>query len=170
MRVGLDITAYRNLRALPHDLQLQINNSDDRHDTACQHNAFIPYDHPNFPGRIGRLSNKTAYWFDRTRVEFGLSYGYYDRFRTELARMVGIASLERWWACPVVPASMPFGEMLAFSDCEGTLGPEVCHRIALDFIRWGFASTRRDHDFSQTYDKFRVAFEHAAQDGCVDYH
>lgn len=77
---------------------------------------------------------------DGVRV-FGRSYGGYNVWRENLAKLAGypLTDYEENWIkqCHAAGAwdveEGPFHELIHFSDCEGTLGPVVCAKLAKDF-------------------------------------
>lgn len=60
------------------------------------------------------------------------SYGGYNAWRRWLAALVGTTDKEVWRG-KVPPA---FGELINFSDAEGTLGAPTCAKLAKDFDAW----------------------------------
>jgi hypothetical protein len=65
----------------------------------------------------------------------------------------------------------PFWELIHFSDCEGTIGPEVSAKLAQDFARYqDQADAHPDERFRDLYATWRTAFEMASQGGAVDFH
>jgi hypothetical protein len=78
---------------------------------------------------------------------FSRSYGSYGGFREWLARIAGYQAIEFsqygvkrpsyaaccWDDVEGGGQTGPFSELINFSDCEGTLGPVVCAKLAKDF-------------------------------------
>ena len=94
------------------------------------------------------------------------SYGGYNRWREELAELVGTTPKKVW--AGEVPSA--FGELINFSDCEGTLKSEVCAKLAKDFAEYQGRADRIGGYFLDSYNHWREAFELAANGGAVDFH
>jgi len=61
----------------------------------------------------------------------------------------------------------PFYELICFSDCEGTIGPEVSKKLYEDFVEFDNISRMQFGDFYQTYSLFKEAFRVASDKGVV---
>ncbi len=105
------------------------------------------------------------------------SYSGYNQFREELCKAaLGVAPQEVW-AEPNEYVDRPFFELINFSDCEGSIGPEACADLALDFqegrdtIREALCNRGVYDDwFAEKYDDWQQAFELAAGGGLVQFH
>lgn len=100
------------------------------------------------------------------------SYGSYNHFREQLARMVGYSPDDAWEGRVV---DRPFIELINFSDCEGSIGPKTSAKLANDFAAHQatagvIESNVHDATFAQRYRQFRAAFETAAKGGYVSFH
>lgn len=144
----------------------------------------IPWEHPSFPGRAEGIRCGLPHTRENYEHFRAGSYSGYSRWRRWLAAVVGISDLEAWWADPDM--SVPFAELLAFSDCEGVIGPVVSAKLRDDFERMrthAIASAdeyarlggdsndyeARDY-FLRSYDQWHEAFKTAANGGWVDFH
>jgi hypothetical protein len=93
------------------------------------------------------------------------SYSGYSAWRRKLAEIVGTTAKAVWNG----DDQGPFRELIGFSDSEGSIGTEVCAKLARDFDEWA-DRLPTDRDFRFLYGDFRRAFHLAAQDGAVRFH
>ncbi len=164
--MGLDITAYSGLREMPKDT---IECDEDGYPVDYRTYSRF-YDNTDFPGRsAGIICNKETYYAHLGEFKFRAgSYSGYNHWRTQLAALVA--------GCDKGPiaATLPFAELINFSDCEGVLGPVVCKKLAADFAAYQqkadeFSGADGDW-FRERYADWRKAFELAEQGGCVEFH
>lgn len=172
--MGLDITAYSKV------LQIEDENS-------------IELDEDNFPvdENIFRIFddewNRSAPFLTNSYVSlkqseyYGFragSYGYYNVWRNELARIAGYeATNEKYDQTVWDSTEGPFFELINFSDCEGILGSEVSEKLFNDFINYSqyvtldkFTNEEQFKWFKENYDDFTKAFALAKNGGLVHYH
>lgn len=98
---------------------------------------------------------------------FSSGYGHYNRFREQVAALVGKTCNEMWQ----VDTKGPFWEFVNFSDCEGFIGTTVCAKLADDFERYhDIAKNRLDTWELKQYESFMRAFRLASVAGVVWYH
>jgi hypothetical protein len=116
------------------------------------------------------------------------SYHGYNEWRRMLASLVGKTPDEVWAASrregrtrrpdavdDESVRSLPFFELINFSDCEGFIGPKTSAKLAADFKRMrskaeaAFDEDRNDA-FMRCYDDWQRAFELASQGGVVLFH
>lgn len=175
--MGLDITAYRQLKPAPEAAQLPEEERWDNH--------FHVYANPNFPGREVGLD---AEWYaipDAAADSLGFragSYSGYNRWREHLAQLAGYpAAMDAEYRTDSSHAvgawqatSGPFWELINFADNEGVIGPVVAAKLALDFAEFDERAKAFDPEgdgwFYAQYQKWRQAFEMAADGGAVDFH
>ena len=160
--MGLDITAYSHLKAVPR------KEGDDVRDY-----VFRPRPHDAFPGRTEGLDCESDYIGDAKLSFCAGSYGGYSQWREWLARVAGYPSINDIWDGKV--PSGPFVELINFSDCEGTIGPVVAAKLAKDFADFDEKARADDHSpdptfYYERYKLWRQAFEIAAMNGAVDLH
>lgn len=114
------------------------------------------------------------------------SYSGYNEWRELLAKLTGKTArgiwIEEQKSCASdthqTPNRGPFVELINFSDCEGTIGPRTCAKLAKDFQDWReraekFAQSLGGENgqyFMRKYSAWQEAFETAANEGCVDLH
>lgn len=131
----------------------------------------------NFPGREGRFKAGVNYRYaDSHGFLVGSNYTY-TFFRNDLARLAGWPldefheELYNGYAASAWSATGgPFWELINFSDGLGTLGTEVCAKLANDFVEFQQAADEKgDHYFSLCYYQWRKAFEIASDGGAVAF-
>ena len=157
--MGLDITAYKSVE---HVRDIDPNN-DDWED--CDFKIRADDD---FRERAADLT-PGIYQGSRDTLRFRAgSYSGYNRWREELAELVGVTAKEIWAAAPDDEAARatPFYEMINFTDCDGVLGPAVCTKLAKDFDTWAEKAGDVGY-FAEIYVHFRAAFRLAASGGGV---
>ena len=104
------------------------------------------------------------------------SYGGYNFWRANLAKLIGKTDSQIWEN----PEPGPFVELINFSDAEGTIGPKTSDKLAKDFADWHeraieFSKSLDDPDsakyFISLYEKWMNAFTDAAEhDGVITFH
>lgn len=130
--MGLDISVYEKielaeaityeqLKALGHEHSLY--DQDDHFHVSVVHEEYR--EKTPSPEGFYKISGK------RHGFRAG-SYSGYNAWRRWLASVVGTTD-KAVWDGHVPPA---FGELIHFSDCEGTLKSEVCAKLAKDFDDW----------------------------------
>lgn len=100
------------------------------------------------------------------------SYSGYNAWRNWLANTFVATSAETIWDRRDEFREAPFFELIAFSDCEGTIGPKAAANLAADFaagIRALDSLDRSgvDHFAVQLYFEWQAAFDLAADTGIV---
>lgn len=139
------------------------------------------YINPDFPGREGQVSENVAYDYDDADGFRAGSYGGYNGWRNELAKLAGYKESEyenhgasrRGFANTVFcnPVPGPFMELINFSDCEGVIGAKVSKKLAKDFAEFNDKAINHENErFVTVYKDFKKAFECAAENGFVDFH
>jgi hypothetical protein len=170
--MGLDIVYYKNAKLAKEG---QGVDSD-----GFQLDGFVtPWDNPSFPGRSEGVECGKTYVASEGQHFGAGSYGGYNNWREELARVAGYPLIDRERYGENLPSCAasawqategPFWELINFSDCEGTIGPVVSAKLAQDFANW-----QQDADgspqpgFQRTYANFRKAFEQASDNGFVRF-
>lgn len=160
--MGLDITAYTGLKEVR-----QRANDDDYGDD--DNLVWLYPGEGYFSERFGSLKENSLY---SAEDSFGFragSYSGYNHWRDWLAGLVGTTP-EAVWDGAQPPA---FRELIDFSDCEGTIGPEVAAKLAKDFADYDEKAKAADNDdgfMYQRYQHWRKAFEMAAKNGAVKFH
>lgn len=99
------------------------------------------------------------------------SYTSYNDWREMLAKMVTDEPIETIWERdPRKRCSIPFFELLHFSDCEGILGRRVARKLKRDFIAWREDAKEIGGEFWELYGRWGAATEIAADRGMILFH
>lgn len=106
------------------------------------------------------------------------SYGYYNVWRNELARIAGYEPTNEKYDQTVWDSDGgPFFELINFSDCEGILGADVSEKLFNDFINYSqqvtlekFKDKAEFEWFEEKYKDFTKAFALAQHGGFVYFH
>jgi hypothetical protein len=163
--MGLDITAHKNLIA-PQDCEEVRDAAGDLKWDAGWHEVCL---NNSFPSRGDGLQDGQVY---KSEDSFGFragSYGGYNSWRDQLAKLAGYSNAQQCWATP--EKSGPFYELINFSDCEGVIGPDTSKKLAEDFATFErMAGLHEDEWFRSKYQDWKKAFEFASENGCVDFH
>lgn len=186
--MGLDINAYSGLCfALPGSGRDENGYADyDAGYFRLSDNADFPHqasDLPREPNRSGDPDAKPSLalvcaYADRFEFRAG-SYGGHGQWRERLAELSGYApapyprnearmsaAAGAWLAY-----AGPFYELICFSDCEGSIGPACCEKLARDFALFQpQVDALDDERFKDLYQLWRRAFELGAQGGAVCFH
>lgn len=176
--MGLDITYYRNLKKL----DVVFDKSGRAIDPVTR--EFLDYDfdaysNPDFPEHIAGVE-EGYYAAERGGGFRAGSYGGYNQWREELAKLAGYPSRpeerygrveERHDRGAQEAGQGPFFELIYFSDCEGTIGPKFSAKLAKDFSDYqAKADGHTDEYWRDKYTEWRKAFEFAANNGAVSFH
>lgn len=171
--MGLDITFYRGMKRVEEATwNLAVSKAEypeEVADVAYNNGWASLHINPDFPGRAEGIDGDVAYEYEDSDSFRAGSYGGYNRWREQLARMVCI-DYEAF--CQRYIGGLPFAPLIWFSDCEGTIGPVVSRRLALDFERHLVLVEELDADpyFLSSYREWMTAFQAAADRGCVAFH
>lgn len=147
--MGLDITAYKNIRP-----------SDDEDASQIWINSA-------FASHAEALTHGMRFEAEKSEGFRAGSYGGYNQWRNDLAKLAGYLSDEDAWT----KTEGPFWELINFSDCEGVIGPKTSAKLHADFIAFDeIAKTHSDEWFYRKYQDWTQAFELASQNGLVAFH
>jgi len=105
------------------------------------------YINDDFPDRCTEWPQASVLFVDGLHEHcFARSYGGYNMWREQLAKMAGYELTEydgpfkqkdKAHAAGAWDKSEgPFWELILFSDCEGVIGTAVCKKLAKDFLQW----------------------------------
>lgn len=177
--MGLDVTAYRKIAKVDAVFD-QHGDPIDPITRETIDDGVQLYVNSDFPGRAGDIESGAVYRAESALHVAAGSYGYYNGWRDELAKLAGWpqGSYEQYgktWPSYAASAwdadSGPFYELICFSDCEGTLGPVVCAKLAGDFAEHqDKADAHKNERFRAKYAEWRAAFELAADGGAMKFH
>lgn len=161
--MGLDIDAYEKAELTPeHEYDPDQCDEHDHVRAFCDH---------GFERSLRGLIADRCYVVSGDRVEFRAgSYSGYNAWREMLSSAALGLSPEAVWDSNGELAECPFYELINFSDCEGTIGPEACAALAVDFVAHRekiLAAYPEDERFEYLYGQWQQAFELAAGRGLV---
>lgn len=177
--MGLDISYYSNV--------IKTEIQDDR--MLDEDYEFYTSNHYEY--QLGSLNNNTYYMKtdDSEKGHFVAgSYSGYNEWRNNLAIMAGYESSENVWKdCTNMNMRFlklnkinnkeiifkPFYELINFSDCEGTFGPEISKKLYKDFVNFDDVAkeySKDNHYFYKKYCEWKEAFRVASENGAVDFH
>lgn len=180
--MGLDITAYSKLTKIDAVYDADGEPIDPLTREPLDY-SLKAYANSDFPGRDEGLEDQAIYSAEDSRHFRAGSYGSYNAWREELAKLAGYPATDytiygqtkkRHDAGAWAATSGPFWELINFSDCEGVIGPAVSAKLAKDFAEFDgrakeHVSAQQDWFYSQ-YVAWHTAFEMAADNGAVDLH
>jgi hypothetical protein len=107
--------------------------SENQMDKVLETGGFHCYPAQGFVGREAPLIDGAVYAaHGRDHFRAG-SYSGYGRWREALSEMALGVSPETVWNNPETYEGKPFFEIIHFSDCEGTIGPELAVKLTADF-------------------------------------
>lgn len=176
--MGLDVTAYRKLTKIDAVWDATGHAIDPATREEIHYDLHADAS-PDYPERIAGIEDNTLYISEDSMALPCGAYSRYNRWREDLAKMAGWPegsyhqygqdypshAASAWQA-----TSGPFWELINFSDCEGTIGPEVSRKLLADFIEHDQVAATMDEQFYAQYSKWKAAFEMAADGGAVDFH
>lgn len=167
--MGLDITAYRQLKPAP-EAELDSSGYPIDYGTFVIFQA-LEWTEKNWPGRTGGLRRGPHSFAEQFRFRAG-SYGGYNDWRDELSRFSQGKEAREVWAASSPPG--PFVELINFADNEGTIGAAVSAKLAKDFSDNFERATKHaagsGDEWLISYKNWLKAFELAADGGAVNFH
>lgn len=170
--MGLDITAYSKIK-------LETKGLDEDGELIDWDNHFKACINPDFPGRADDMEDGQAYSYEEDFAFRAGSYGGYNGWREELAKMAGYTAIpyERYGqselrhdAAAWEATEGPFWELITFSDCEGMLGATVCKKLLADFDQFASEADKDASYFKESYRDWYKAVKLAANGGCIRFH
>jgi hypothetical protein len=176
--MGLDISAHRKVTKI--DCVFDEDDSPiDPQTREYMDYAARAYANPDFPGREQGVEDRAYYNAEESESVLHMSYGRYNRWRDQLAKVAGYAlgsytqyvnTYESYAASAWAVSEGPFWELINFSDCEGTIGPVVSAKLSNDFAQFDEQAKAEGEDFYRAYQELRRGFEMAADGGMVSFH
>jgi hypothetical protein len=167
--MGLDIIAYRKL-----DPYTTTDTSAD--------GCYVSANEREFESRADGIATGVVYRGCAAEFHFRAgSYSGYNEWREQLAKLAGYPAAtdiaEPFHASKYghthsagawIAKSGPFWELITFSDCNGTIGPQTSSKLLMDFItHQKIVDEHPDEWFRELYAQWRHAFELAADAGAV---
>lgn len=166
--MGLDITAFSNVHPVTDHAPLKEGAWCEESD---HHMAYLPHDSlaRSFRGLTERQCYDTSQ-SQGTGFRAG-SYGGYNSWRNDLAQFALQVDAGVVWQDPLGYQDKPFFELINFSDCEGTIGPEAAADLLKDFYdhRERYAANHDEYDVAK-YNHWLEACEYAAAGGLIVFH
>lgn len=170
--MGLDITAYAQIE------KLQCDRADE-----CDHERL--WVNSDFTAQADGLAGGCYRAAEDFHFRAG-SYSGYSVWRDQLAALAGYPATKfaaanpysanypfasSAWHMPDETQSLPFYEMINFSDCEGLIGPKTSAKLAADFEAFAArAASHFDEYGMQKYREWMKAFALASNHGAVQFH
>lgn len=165
--MGLDVTAYERVT-----MRGPWPQSNAEWNTVEENEEAALYVNPDFPAQADGMKSGRYATSGGTKSVAAGSYSGYNRWREQLAALVGTTPQVVWES----PTPGPFVELINFSDCEGVIGPRTSAKLANDFDTWEeraatYGEDLLDGDWWMTkYREWQAAFKLAANTGAVDFH
>lgn len=190
--MGLDVSYYSKIKKC----QKKESDEDEYYEVNTEYNnSAHQYQLGSLKGVYNVSENSVS-----GHIECG-SYGSYNNWRNELAIMAGYGDANNVWQdrsfSPWLPyinlrylklkklkgeevigeqySIKPFYELIHFSDCEGTIGPEVSKKLYYDFVKFdqkakSYSDEKIDDYFYRKYKEWKEAFRIASEGGAVSFH
>lgn len=159
----LEMIAYKNVRRVYPGVDFEVDEDGDVVDFSLNITDIrIPNSHPIFALRAPGLVDGGYYLYsDAEGMDHGFGYSNWHAFLREIKELSGYTGAE----------SDPFHELIAFSDCEGTIGADASRRIAKAFADFDHKASppERRPSFYSRYEAVRRLFDCAADDGFVSF-
>lgn len=158
--MGLDITAYKNLKVVENpkfDEDGELLDCENE----WQPGAGMEWSEECFPGRGEGVEAKSVYTYETRFGFYAGSYSGYNWWRSKLEEFA---------------EGNQFQELINFADNEGVIGPVVSKKLYKDFTKnyeraIGFDKTLGEGKrWITQYENWKKAFEMAADNGAVDFH
>src|SRR6266446_8290457 len=164
--MGLDITAV-NQAVFDHAFDLEKCYNDNWNE------IIAVWVNPDFSGRNDDLRDGCYRFTKRFDFRAG-SYGGYNSWREELARMALNTTLKKIWADIDAFRGKPFFELINFADNEGVIGPITSAKLFRDFTNLSskaqLVSGYGPFSVYEPYLKWTKAFDLAKDTGFVIFH
>lgn len=163
--MGLDITAYS---------EVVYTGENDEEKFSENYKTVYCYGLDSFPVHFDQT--KTGVYFYKKQYDFYHSgYGTYNGWRNRLSMLTNNMSDREIWDSK--DNKLPFYYLINFSDCEGTIGTDICKKLYEDFKNNANKikkqlnlSDHYDEFFWDRYKEFRKAFCLASKNGVIRYH
>lgn len=164
--MGLDISAYSNAKQVSNHPPFAGWCEIEHHAQAYTPSGAF---HRSFRGLVDGACYDISE-SDGTAFRAG-SYGGYNEWRDDLSRSVLGVRASVVWETPMGYQGLPFYELINFSDCEGTIGPEAAVDLLKDFYdhRDAYLSSHEGYDVER-YLHWLEACELAAAGGLIIFH
>jgi hypothetical protein len=177
--MGLDITAYSNLKSIGRHVEFGEWCEDDDHITAYAYDSFPrSFRGIEVLGEHDHLLHGGCFIETEATETIGFragSYGGYNAWRQDLADQFNPVECQIEGGRPSMTEpdpDKPFYELIWFADNEGSIGPEAAKDLLEDFQTHAAAYIRPDlyEWYPHVYANWTRAFELAADGGLVRFH
>lgn len=170
--MGLDITFYERMTKVSVELDADGEPKEASGNWAWYDEHTDVYINPDFPTRADGMQGG---WHksEGGSEHLCIGYGSYSQWHDDLAMAaLGVPAMKVWEGAVT---EGPFVELINFSDCEGTLGPRTCAKLAKDFDDWetkikGMIDEGTRDYFMKKYREFQVGLTLAADSGAACFH
>ncbi len=171
--MGLDITAYKNTKVI--DYLPEVEDWEDKY-YGCidmpENTAYIDNCLANhFPEWAEGLEFGAEYQYEDCYCFCAGSYSGYNYWRNWLSLTVLGISAATVWANKELYQEKPFYRLINFSDCEGVIGPIHSAKLAEDLKEHqsSIDELKCEQWLKDKYANWKRAFEHASENGYVDF-
>lgn len=168
--MGLDISVYSNIKAIEGTLDDDYNLITDN-DKIIDPDDFIHiYQNDHFKEQGEGLPEFIVRPTEKNFDFRAGSYGSYNAWRNQLARVAGYAQDKETGAYDQTAWKSQFGPFLYlinFSDCEGAINAKVSADLLKDFKNYEEQAAKEDERFYELYKNWMKAFEIASDNGVV---
>lgn len=176
--MGLDITAYSNIKRLKAHLNDDGEAIYDSTGEEIKERYFYVWKNPSFPGRADELVDGGVYTYEKS-VGHGMGYGGYYWWRNDLAGSAGYPVKEydaafgketSYFGGVINSEGGPFYELINFSDCEGAIDASIAKKLLADFKSFNDKAEEIGGAFFENYKHWQSAMEIASNSGCIIFH
>jgi hypothetical protein len=180
--MGLDILAVSNIQYCDiqnEDAYVRYNNCINlkQNDIYFNQSSGIKDGYYTFKNEISfRAGAYSSYGIWRRMLAEMLNYNYQDLITSIDLTYNRNKTISELFQEPIEfdYESIPFIELLYFSDCEGFIGTEISKELLKDFtqnqiLAIEFSEKRKNKDWLSLYTDFLKAFEIASKDGCLRF-
>lgn len=125
----------------------------------------------DFPHAAKDIIPNAVYTFEEKYGWHSGSYSGYNQWRSLISQVAGWENDQDAWDNGQV--GDPFFELIMFSDCEGTLGTQVCKKLLQDFINFEDKYNNmigENSYYKDLYQEWKTGLELAAQNGAIKFH
>lgn len=124
------------------------------------------FSNPDYPYHISGIESNHFYLCKGEVFGFRAgSYKTYNDWRSDLARLIGFNDQQQVWK---IKTLLPFGELINFSDRDGSIGSIVASKLFKDFLEYDqLAKEVNIPFFYEKYQDWKRACEIASKNGAI---
>lgn len=182
--MGLDVTSYSAIAALPADWEPPLVNGERDWDELYERDIQRAYTNVAFPramdglegghdnDKFSEMRSLGSRWYQLTGPgpKTHASYSGHGDYRDELTEAFWTPEQRDGYEEGDVPEGAPFIDLIYFSDCEGLMGPEACARLHADYVKYPELGTDSTDWNYRRHQNWAKAVEHASHGGCLRFH